>query len=326
MKILITDYKATLDRDLEREISLIKAALPDAHVEILEYNGDKERLKAAVRDAVAIKTAFVMLDSEILAAAPCLKIVSFNSTGCNNIDMSYAKAHKITVTNVPDYCTDEVADHTLLLIMELNKRIPVYVNRINAEKNWSFRLDNPPRSLKGQTLAVIGFGKIGRAVAQRAAAFGMNVTVCSRHLSDEEALRLSVTKSDLEEIRKSADIISLHTNLDESTRGSFGEEFFAGLEKKPLFINVSRGGLVDENALVKALDRGQISGAGLDVLSSESPTLDGNPLMGRDNVIITPHIAFYSQQAMERLHKQSTENIVYYLSGRFDIIKAIPHN
>ena len=318
-KIVIVDYKDTLNRDLQMEIDILKDMLPDCKVVILEYEDTKEKKEELINElkgADAVKTAFVMLDRSILSQCRHLKCISFNSTGFNNVDKDYAKHSGIDIMNVPEYCTNEVADHTIMLMLSLNKNLKAYDDMVMKKHRWTYRLPMESHSLSGQTLGIVGFGKIGRAVAKRAKVFGMKVLVCSNHISKDEQEKYGVEYASMEEIQKNSDIISIHTNLNTGNQKMIDEDFFMALQKHPIFINVSRGNLVDEQELIKALDSGIIRAAGLDVLESESPDMSKNMLCGRDNVIITPHAAFYSEESVRKLHELSTRNIAYYLLGQ----------
>lgn len=323
MKIVITDYKETLDRDIRYEVCILKEMLPDAEVIVFEYRDNKEELCEVLADADAVKTAFVMMDKEILKNAEKLKCISFGSTGYNNADSAYANSRNIKIMAVPEYCTEEVADHTILLMLALNKNLKEYDKAVCEKKQWGYRIPLKSYSLQKQTLGLIGFGKIAKAVAVRAAAFGMKVLVCSGHLSEEEAGRYGVIKADRNRIMCDSDIISVHTDLNADNRHYLGKTFFPELKRRPIFINVSRGGLIDEKELINALDNGWIRAAGLDVLEEENPDLLKNPLCGRENVLLTPHAAFYSEEALRKLHDISTRNIGYFLNGEYEKINRI---
>lgn len=213
-KIVIVDYKDTLNRDLKMEIDILKEMIPDCKVVILEYEDTKQKKEELIhelKDADAVKTAFVMLDRSILSECRHLKCISFNSTGFNNVDKKYAKDCGIAIMNVPEYCTDEVADHTIMLMLSLNKNLKVYDNMVMEKHRWTYRLPMGSHSLSEQTLGIIGFGKIGRAVAKKAKVFGMRVLVSSNHVGKDEQQKYGVEYASMEEIQKYADIISIHT-------------------------------------------------------------------------------------------------------------------
>ncbi len=324
MKIVIADYRETLNRDLDYEAAIVKKMLPEAQIVIYEYHNDKEEFKQVIKDADAVKTAFIMMDRDLIDSAGNLKCISFGSAGYNNVDLPYASEKKIAVLAVPEYCTEEVADHAVTLMLALNKNLKIY-EKLVEEGKWRYRIDRKVHSLQSQTLGIVGFGKIGQAVAKRALVFGMNVKSVSSHLSKTEAAACGVIKVELEELLETCDIISNHMKLTPQTKGYFNFYLFLKMKKKPLFINVGRGGTVVENDLIKALDRGLIRGAGLDVLEKENPELSVHPLVGRENVIITPHAAFYSEEAIKKLHTISTENMIYYLKGEYEKVFIVNH-
>lgn len=323
MKIVITDYPQTLDRNIEKEVQILKKMLPEAEIVVYQYTGNKEELIQIIKDADAVKTAFIFFDKELLDASKALKCISFGSTGYNNVDFEYAKQLNVKIMAVPEYCTEEVADHAMLLLLALNKNLKEYIYSVEKMEKWSYRLESKSHELKKQILGVIGFGKIAKAVVKRASAFGIQSIVYSSHLTREEELEFHVKSVTMEELQKESDIISIHSSLDRRNYHMLNEAFFEKLEKSPIIINVSRGGLIDEQALVKALDHGYIRAAGLDVLESEDPDLGNNPLSKRKNVILTPHTAFYSEESIERLHETSTVNIGYFLKGELDKVNSI---
>ena len=184
------------------------------------------------------------------------------------------------------------------------------------------------QKLQGQTLGVIGFGKIGKAVAMRAAAFGMKIKVYDPHIS-EEALKafsftdLPIEKATIDDLYETCDIITNHMNLTAENYHFFNKEAFSKMKKHPIFINVARGGSVDEKALVWALNEEKIRAAGLDVLEAEKPDLEKCLLRHRENVIITPHAAFYSEDSIKALQTISCENVVHYLKKEYSQVKRI---
>lgn len=323
MNIVITDLKNGLERDLDFELSLIKEKLPDAKVKVYENSGTKQELMNAVCDADIIETALTMLDREILDAATHLKCVCFNSTGYNNIDLAYAKERKIAVIPVYEYCTEEVANHAMALMLALLRNLKVYEKRIEEERRWNYKTKYPIHRISEMTLAIFGLGKIGQAVAGRAMAFGLKVIAYDPYLPPEMAEKLGVRLCELSEIWENADIISNHMLLTDENTGFFNKTIFQKCERKPLFINVARGGSVVEEDLVQALEEGWIRGAGLDVLAEEKPDLVHHALCGRENVILTPHAAFYSEEAYRSLQEKAVDNMVNFAIGRKEAYRSV---
>lgn len=324
MKVVITDYPDVLGRDLPYETGILQNGLPGAEIRVYPYDGEKRaELYETISDADAILTAFLPLDKEALDRAPRLKCVAFNATGYDFIDYEEACRRNIAIIPIGEYCTWEVADHTLALILALSRGLKHYIGEIDVRRRWQYYSITGLRRLDGCTLGIFGFGKIGRAVAARAKGFGLNILACDPRLTSEEAQTLGVAPATAEEIWERADIVSNHMNQTERNRRLFCMETFRKMRKKPIFINCGRGGSVAQEDLVRALDEGLVSGAGLDVLEEEAPDLARCGLTNRENVIITPHAAFYSETSLRELQRISCENLVYYLNGDYDKVFKI---
>ncbi|EKQ58088.1 MULTISPECIES: NAD(P)-dependent oxidoreductase [unclassified Clostridium] len=315
MKIVITDYKDVLGRDLEYEKSILSKGLKDAEIVIYEYNGNQNEFLEVIEGADAILTAFLDINKTVINACKNLKCISINAVGYDCVDLEEATKRNIAVCPIGEYCTQEVADHTMSLILTLSRGIKHYINDIDKKKIWKYHSISNLQRIEGQTLGIFGFGKIGRAVAKRALAFGMKVVAVDPYAKAEDAKMLGVTLVEPEYIWENADIISNHMNQNGSNNNFFTINEFRKMEKKPIFINAGRGSSVNEDDLLQAIDEELLRGAGLDVLEEENPDLENNKLVGRENVIITPHAAFYSETSMRELQRISCENIVYYLNG-----------
>ena len=322
MKIIITDYADVLNRDLNYEIKLLKEHLPDAEVKVVVYE-EKEQWIHEVKDADALLTAFLPINGAVMEQMPNLKCISLNASGYDSIEVADASERKIGVVPILEYCTGEVADHTLALILALERGLKHYGNDIDERKQWQYMSLGNVRRMEGQTLGICGLGKIGKAVAKRAQAFGMKVIAYSPHCTKETAEKLGVELVDKETLFQCSHIISNHMAQSKDNYHFFDWHAFEKMEKKPFFINVGRGNAVDEDALVRALDEGLLSGAGLDVLSEEDPDLWNCKLTNRENVILTPHAAFYSEESMRDLQTISCMNLVYYLKGEYEKVKWI---
>jgi len=319
MKIVISDYPGTLKRDIAYETELLQHALPDAEIVVHPYE-TQEMFNETMADADALVTAFLPIDREVMAHCPKLKCISINATGYNIVDLTAASERGIKVCAIQEYCTEEVADSAMALMLALIKKLKMHQHYIEDEHVWQYTKVGSIMRLRGKTLAIFGFGRIGQAVAKRAQAFGMEVVAVDPYLPPEVARNLQVRLVDREFVLQNAHIISNHMNVSDENISYFDESFFEGLQRSPFFINVARGVSVDENALAKALDSGKISGAGLDVLRDDSLSLLENPLVGRDNVIITPHAAFYSDEALRALQDISINNVIACLTGRTEDI------
>jgi glycerate dehydrogenase len=268
-----------------------------------------------IKDANLVLTNKTPLLEEHFKHASKLKYIGVIVTGYNVVDVVKAREYNITVTNVPAYGTNSVAQHTFAILLELVNRIATADKFVKNdgwanEKKWCV-LNNSWNELNGKTLGIIGYGAIGKKVSAIANAFGMKVVVNTR---TQPSKHEPVEFVDFKELLKQSDIISLHCPLTPETLNLIGRDELALMKKTAILINVSRGPLIDENALFDALNNGYISGAGLDVLSQEPPLLN-NRLCMLNNCIITPHIAWSSNEAMDKILEVTKSNIVGYLNS-----------
>ncbi len=256
----------------------------------------------------------VRLDAGTLERA-CPDLVCLAATGSDNVDILAARRAGIGVTNIRNYCTDSVAQHTLALLLAVTVRLVDYraelISGAWSESATFTLLDLPVRELAGKTLAVVGYGTLGRAVAQRAHCFGMQVLIAERRGIPARAGRVS-----FEDALSRADVVSLHAPLTEETRGMIDKQTLGLMRHDAVLINTARGALVDEPALAEALRTGQLGGAGLDVLSDEPPPRD-HPLLDPTlpNCLVTPHIAWASREARQRAINEIAENIAAWRAG-----------
>ena len=316
MKIVICDYPDTLrQRKLDYEVQLLRTALPDSEVCIVPYES-REQMADALRDADALLTAFAPVDDALLAQCPQLRCISVNATGFDAIDVKAATAHGVRVCAIREYCTEDVADFTVALMLALGKKLKAHGYRVEREKMWQYRAVGPVMRLRGKTLAVFGFGRIGQAVAQRAKAFGMRILAVDPYLPPAVAEAQGAELVDREQACREAHFITNHMMATPQNRDYFDEAFFRALQNQPVFVNAARAETVDEKALAAALDEGLVSAAGLDVLKNMGLDLAENPLVGRENVIITPHAAFYSTESLKALQDISCQNMIACLQGR----------
>lgn len=265
------------------------------------------------RGAWAILTNKVLFTDEVMSQLPDLKYIGILATGYNNVDIEAARRLGITVTNVPAYSTDSVAQLVFAHLLNIVNDISHYAESVNRGEwtnciDFSYRL-RPFDELAGQTMGIIGFGNIGRRVAQIAHAFGMNViTNSKRELPDY------VERGELDSLFERSDVLSLNSALTPATAGIINRENLAKMKPTAILINTSRGPLVDENALAEALREGKIAAAGIDVLCQEPPR-QGSPLINCPNAYITPHIAWESTQARQRLVEIATGNLRSFAEG-----------
>lgn len=318
MKIVFAEYPETRNRNVDTEL----ACMPEGtEVGFAVY--DEQNLEAyreALADCDAVITGFAPIDEKAIDAMRNCKIISVQATGWNFVAHEYAKSRGIAVSAIGEYCTKEVADHTIMLMLALRKRLPYLQRRVNVEKVWeTATLETLGiKGVWGQTLGIVGLGKIGKAVAARAKAFGMEVIACDPFIPDSDFEKAGVKKVDIEYLLANSDVVSSHMDLNHTNERYFDAEKFAMMKKQPIFLNVSRGGEVDEDAMLSALESGQILAVGLDVLTSESPELESCPFIGREDCIVTPHSAFYSDDSIEACERISVLNAVNYINGEPD--------
>jgi len=267
--------------------------------------------------SVAI-TNKVSLTASVLERLPELRLVAVAATGTDCVDKQYCETHGIAVANIRGYAVNTVPEHTFALILALRRSIVAFRNDVLAgewQKAGQFCFFNHPiRDLAGARLGIIGEGVLGQRVAELARAFGM-VPLFAAHKGRSG---LGPLYTPWQEMLETSNIITLHSPLTPETRGMIAMPEFRAMKRRPLIINTARGGLVDENDLVQALDDGLISGAGFDVVTGEPPSPD-NALMRaarRPNVILTPHVAWASDEAQQALADQLMDNIENFVAGR----------
>jgi D-3-phosphoglycerate dehydrogenase len=268
---------------------------------------------AVARDADAVLVTYAKLPGELLRQLKRCKAIGRFGLGVDNIDLPAAKECGITVTYVPDYCLHEVSDHAMALLLALARKIPLS-DRLVQSGRWEMRAVVPIRRLEGQTLGLIGFGNIPRRVAPKAQAFGLNVITYDPYVGKDVLARHRVESVSFDELLARSDFVSVHAPLLPATRGLLNAEAFAKMKKGALVINTARGPLIDETALIAALNSGHLGGAALDVVEVE-PLAKDSRLTGRDNVILTPHTAFYSIEALEELQSKCASDVARVLSG-----------
>ena len=316
MKILISDYRASMMPSHDYEIQVLRKGLPDAEIEVYEYSDEKRaEFYEKLQNTNALLTAFIRMDREALEHAPNLQVISINATGYDCVDLPEATKRSIGVCPVGEYCTWDVAEHTIALMLALNKNLKEYTYDIEKKHVWEYSISNIPTRILNQTLGIFGFGKIGKAVAKMARGLGMQVIAMDIADKKEEAEKLGVEMVTAEEIYERADVISNHMNLGAGNRDYFTIREFRRMKRHPIFLNMARGVSINEEDLAQALDEAILRGAGLDVLSDETPKLEGHPLVNRRNLIITPHAAFFSKEAFEDMQRISCENIVHFVKG-----------
>ena len=305
-RVVITDCDQGSIEEEKDEFAKIGSELILAEVQ------EERELIRACREADGLLNQYALLTRRVLENLPNCKVVSRYGVGVDSVDLKAATDLGIIVANVPDYCMDEVADQTVSMLLGLIRKTAFFDQKVKSGQ-WDFRQGIPIYRTRGKTLGLIGCGKIGLEVAKRISGFGVRVITFDPYLKKSPQ---GVELKDLDTVLKESDFISIHCPLNDSTRHLIGEQTFKKMEKRPILINTSRGPIIDEKALIQALKEGLISGAGLDVLEKEPPDSQ-NPLLKMENVILTPHVSFYSVESISELKRRTAKNVADVLTGRW---------
>jgi D-3-phosphoglycerate dehydrogenase len=280
---------------------------------VLAENSTPDAIIEVARDADALMVTFAQINSEVIAGLNNCRAIGRFGIGVDNIDIDAATKAGIQVCYVPDYCLDEVSDHALALLMSLARKI-TYSNSLVQGGRWEGKAVAPLWRLRGRTLGLVGLGRIPQALAPKAQALGLNIIAYDPYISAEVAAALNVELVSFDDLLQRSDCISLHAPLTEETEKLFSTDAFEKTNPEAFLINTARGPMVDEQALADALDAGRLAGAALDVLPSEPPAADC-PLLNRDNVILTPHTAYYSEDALLDLQTKAAMDVASVLTG-----------
>jgi glycerate dehydrogenase len=309
MKAAFLDYDTVSNGDLD--VSALSAAVDELRL----FGADDSKTAERLREVEIVLLNKAELSRELLQGASTLKLLAVAGTGTNNIDVVAARELGVAVCNVRGYCTMSVAQHVWGLILSLNQHLSEY-GRLAGDGSWTRNevltvLSHPIRELDGRIFGVVGWGELGRGAARIAEAFGMRVIIANRRGQSPLPDRV-----DLDELLATADIVSLHCPLNDSTRGLMGSREFALMKPDALLINTARGGLVDGQALATALKKGRLAGAGIDVLPHEPPR-EGDPLLDPaiPNLILTPHVAWAAREARQRCLDEMAANIKDFREG-----------
>jgi D-3-phosphoglycerate dehydrogenase len=251
-----------------------------------------------------------------MAQMPKCRIIARYGIGVDTIDLDAATQAGIIVTNNPTYCIEEVAEHTMSLVLACARKVAVY-DRLVRSGRWEVPPGKPMFRLSGRTLGLVGFGNIARQVARRAAAFGMRILFADPFV-EEARDDVPGKRTELADLLAEADFVSLHPPLNRDTRKMIGDEALSRMKPTGFLINCSRGPVIDTEALVRALDARKIAGCALDTIDPE-PLPDPHPLRGRENVIVTPHVAWYSEQALVGLQAGAPNEVRRVLSGEWPL-------
>ena len=315
MHAVFLDYKTVDANDLD--LSSIEALLP----EIVVYSfSNQEEVLARIEDAEVAIANKVVFDADVFARATKLKLICVTATGTNNIDLEAAKQSGVVGCNIRDYCTESVVQHVLLSILTLKHSSRDYSASMDngdwQEGNSFSLLQHPITELSGKSLGIIGYGVLGQGVARAATTLGLRVLI-SESFAENNKPDEGIARVSFDTLLAESDIISLHCPLTDNTEGLFDETAFEQMKSSAILINTARGGLINDHALIKAIEDKAIAGAAIDVLNQEPPD-SSHPLIQKQysNLIITPHIAWAAQEARQRALDRIAENIEAFQNNR----------
>jgi D-3-phosphoglycerate dehydrogenase len=307
--IVVTDYKFP-------DLALEQAAAEHAGCDLIGHHCESEaELKAAVTDADAVITQFARLSAPVVAAMTRARAIVRYGIGVDNVDLDAARQHGIPVANIPDYCIDEVADHTLSFILAMTRQVVTHTADLRSG-HWRLAVPvSGMKVLRDQTVGLVGFGRIGREVAARLLAFKCRVLVYDPMVPEAEIQRLGALSVPLTQLLAESDIVSLHCPSTPATRHIIGPAALAAMKPSALLVNVARGDLVDTHALLDALQSGHLGAAALDVFDPEPLPLE-HALRTLPNVVIAPHIASVSVTAVQALRQGAIARAVAAVRGQ----------
>lgn len=325
MKIVLAEVPYTKDRNISVEQSCCPEGAELAIAVYDEHSDNNEAFYAEIADADIIVNGYVYFGKKELDALKKCRVISFQSTGYNEVDLDYAAQKGIAVCSILDYCTQETAENAMALMLNLQRAIRFYDHSVQNDRVWDYLVarDLHLKRVAGQTMGIAGLGRIGQSVARKAMAFDMQVIAYDPYLPPEVAEKLGVRLVSFDTLLAESDVISIHMNLTDENHHLFNKEAFKKMKKRPILVNEGRGALVSDEDLVWALDQGLLRGAALDMLESENPDLSGCGLLGRDNVLLTPHSGYYSETSDYLVAKYSMDNALNYYNGAYDQVKVI---
>lgn len=273
----------------------------------------KEDVKAAVCDADVVLFSDITIDREVIDSLKNCKLIIRYGIGYDNVDAKYAAGKGIFVCNAPNYGVTDVAEHALSLLLSCAKRL-TYMNDCVRDGMWDTSKMGASRRITGKTVGFIGFGKIAKCVCERTNAFGLKALVYDPYVSDAVAADYRAEKVTLEDLLHRSDYVTLHLPLNDQTRHIMGKKEFEQMKSDAVFVNTSRGGLVNEKELIDALEAGTIAGAGLDVFEDETGNIDPR-ILRMKQVTLTPHVAWNTVEGAAALHEEVTNNVLRFLDG-----------
>ena len=308
-KVVITDFS---EPDFTLEAEVIQQSGLD--IELVRLNArTPEELFPVAADADALIVQWVKITPAAMDKLTRCKVISRYGIGVDMVDLEAATKHGIAVCNVPDYCIEEVSTHTIAFLLSLNRHLTLQNQHVHSGK-WGGSPGGAPSRLTGQVAGIIGLGRIGKEVARKAQALGLRIIGFDPYLKPGALDHLGIELVPLNDLLSRSDYVTIHCPLTEETRHLIGQDQLNRMKPSAYLINMARGPIVDQAALCQALKDGTIQGAGLDVLEQEPPSLD-DPILGMDQVILTPHAASWTTEAVIQLRRETTQNVVTLLKG-----------
>ncbi len=303
--VVFTDHTPA-EFDIERSV------LDDIDAEIIDGEDPDVDLTAAVAEADALISSHFRASEEVIATMDACQVISRTGIGVDYIDLEAATNAGITVTNVPDYCIDEVSNHALSMLLALQRYLLPY-HELVMDGEWT-KDRFPVKRLQHQTLGLVAFGSIAQSVNQKVQSLGMTVLAYDPYCPDEVIEEAGAIPVDIDTLLHRSDVVSVHAPLTEETEGLLDAERLRAMKAGSFIINTARGGLIEQDALVEVLDEGHLAGAGLDVFEDE-PLAKDHPLREQANTILTPHMGYYSIDSIQELRRRSAENVRTVLLG-----------
>lgn len=313
-KVVISDFDFG-------DIAVERGILEPAGIDVVGIQAKSEaELIPEARDCDAVINQYARVGAATIAAMENCRVIARYGVGVDIVDVEGATARNILVTNVRDYCTEEVADHAMALLLTLARRLPQY-NAATHAGAWHWKSGQPAYRLRGRIMGIVSFGKIGQAIAERAKAFGMKIMVYDPYIDDTVAAAHGAVRAGRDTVIAAADYLMMQVPMTAETRHFLGESELARMRKGAIVVNTGRGPTIDNAALYRALRDGRIAGAGLDDPEEEPAKRkhwdpQGNPLFSLDNVIVTSHVAYYSEESIRVARETAASEVARVLTGK----------
>jgi D-3-phosphoglycerate dehydrogenase len=299
-KIIDLDAGQTVFADIDATLKTTDARTPEA---LLATIGEADAL---------IVDAGTQVTERVLTGLDSVQVVGRSGIGVDNVDVQAAHEHDITVVNVPDYCLDEVSAHALAMLLSCARKLPTLDRSVRSEE-WDWNVASPVYRIQGQTVGLVGFGKIARHLTAKLRGFGVDMLVYDPYISTTDISGFAVTQVGFDRLLAESDFVSIHAPLTDETQGMFDADAFEMMPDHAIVVNTARGPIIDEEALCDALASDRVAGAGLDVRETEPP--DDTRLFDFENVILSPHAGFYSEASRRELTHTVSKDVVRVLQG-----------